>query len=382
MSESDFNQWSLKKTGEKMFSELLVAPSETVSISEYLEKLHKVILFGAGSAGRFALNFLRKKNIEVLFFCDNDSNKIGATLDGVPVKSPEILSNYQDVIVLISSDYALEIGQQLESIGIKKYLYFGYCFDFDRWKDHFEPDLIIRSWSEIKQVPELFYDEFSREKFWSLVRFRLTSDPVFLKCSGFNQYFHPNVKPETGDTIIDAGAWTGDTAVAFTQALKSEGHIFSFEPETVNYEKLKATIKKNDMVDTIIPIQLGLWSDTCTLSFKNSCENSMQFRVDSTGESFISVTSLDDFVKRQNIKKIDLIKMDIEGAELEALKGSKTVIKQFRPKLQISIYHKYDDLWRIPLLVNKLISDYRFFLGIHKQHFIDTVLYAIDSGLD
>ncbi|HHE64585.1 MAG: hypothetical protein DRH43_00180 [Deltaproteobacteria bacterium] len=366
---------------QKMSLKPFGIPSNTVSVSEYLKKLQRVILFGAGSAGRFALNFLRKKNIEVLFFCDNDSKKIGATLNGVPVKSPDILSSYQDVVVLISSDYALEIGQQLKSIGIKKYLYFGYCFDFDRWIDHFETNLIIRSLSKIKRASDLFYDEFSREKFWSLIRFRLTSDPGYLKNSGINQYFHPKVKPETGDTIIDAGAWTGDTAIAFAQALKSKGHIFSFEPETVNYEKLEATIRKYDMLDTITPVQLGLWSDTCTLSFKNSCENSMQYRVDSTGESFISVTSLDNFVKRQNIRKIDLIKMDIEGAELEALKGSQTVIKKFRPKLQISIYHKYDDLWKIPLLVNKLNSNYKFFLGIHKQHFIDTVLYAIDQDL-
>ena len=67
------------------------------------------------------------------------------------------------------------------------------------------------------------------------------------------------------------------------------------------------------------------------------------------------------------IPAIDLIKMDIEGSELKALEGAQECIKKFKPKLQISIYHNMEDLWSIPLFVNNLKPQYRFFIGHHSH---------------
>lgn len=355
------------------------APTHTFSISRCIENMGRVILFGAGGAGRDALQFLSKKNIEVLFFCDNDPNKFNTLFKGVPVRSPEHLADYQDEIILISSDYAVEIGRQLRSLGINRFYYFGYCFDYSRWSNHFEPDSIIDYSSAIEQTASIFHDELSREAFLSLVRFRLTSDPLYLQCSSFEQYFHPQVRPEGGDTIIDAGAWNGDTAIQFAGLCRKHGHIYSMEPDTSNFKKLTDNIHQHGLTATVSPVQLGLWSDTCTLSFNCSCDNSMQYRIDGTGTGQIPVTTLDDFVRERNLSRVDLIKMDIEGAEQEAIRGSESVIRTWRPRLQISVYHKHDDLWEIPLALYKMNPEYRFYLGIHKQNFIDTILYAIDS---
>jgi len=72
-----------------------------------------------------------------------------------------------------------------------------------------------------------------------------------------------------------------------------------------------------------------------------------------------------------------MIKMDIEGAELEAIKGARNTISNSRPGLAISAYHTPDDLWRLGLEINDIVEDYDFFLRCHAYSSFDTVLYAL-----
>jgi FkbM family methyltransferase len=340
-----------------------------------LDRLSRVILFGAGSAGLDAVWYLEQKNVNVMFFCDNDHAKHGNIIAGKEIYHPKILLDYQDDVVLITSDYAKEIGKQLQGLGIKKFYYFGYCHDYERWHNHFNPGLIQDAFREIDQVRNLFSDDSSRLMFERLISFRMTSDPTHVSVSDYDDYWHPSVYPAPGDVIIDAGAWTGDTARFFAQRLKGECFVLSFEPDGRNYRMLQENISKFDLVSIVKPINLGIWNTNTFLNFNDSIKKSEQFRIDETGDKEIEVVSLDSFIKTKALS-VDLIKMDIEGAEYEAISGSKNIIKKFAPKLQICIYHKPDDLWKIPILIKKLNSNYKLYLGVHKQHFIDTVLYA------
>ena len=104
----------------------------------------------------------------------------------------------------------------------------------------------------------------------------------------------------------------------------------------------------------------------------------MQHQVSETGDIQIQVTSIDEFSSEKNIK-IDLIKMDIEGSEIEALLGARQTIRKFKPRLQICSYHKFDDLWEIPILIKKLSPDYLLYLGHHTQNIFETIVYAKSS---
>ncbi|MBW1963064.1 MAG: FkbM family methyltransferase [Deltaproteobacteria bacterium] len=347
-----------------------------VSIEGLLATAKKVVLFGAGGAGLEAVRFLKEKNIEVLFFCDNDVKKHGKRVEGVKVFPPEKLKGHSDEIVLISSDYAKEIGLQIKRLGVREFYYFGYCFDFYRWYNHFNPEYIKQSIHKIEKACSLLEDEQSRDMFSALVKFRLTSDPTLLTVSNFEEYYHPQVKPSPDDVIIDAGAWTGDTAISFSNYLDAKCKVFSFEPDGHNFGVLLDNLKKSGLENIVEPVKLGLWKDGGFLRFNDSTENSMQFRVDEAGGKKIEVVSLDEFINEKKTK-VDLIKMDIEGSEFEAVKGCESILKKFAPKLQICIYHKADDLWEIPLLIKKINPKYKLSLGVHKQHFIDTILYAI-----
>lgn len=72
-----------------------------------------------------------------------------------------------------------------------------------------------------------------------------------------------------------------------------------------------------------------------------------------------------------------MIKMDVEGAELESLKGARETILRNRPKLAICIYHKPEDMTEIPLYIKSLVPEYKFFVRHHSNYFAETVLYAI-----
>ena len=76
------------------------------------------------------------------------------------------------------------------------------------------------------------------------------------------------------------------------------------------------------------------------------------------------------------IEPITFIKMDIEGSEMRALKGAKQIITTYKPKLAICIYHKLDDLWRIPQYIHSLVPEYKFYIRHHSILYSDTVLYA------
>jgi FkbM family methyltransferase len=282
---------------------------------------------------------------------------------------------HSEETIFISSDYFGEISEQLQQMGITKFYYFGFCFDYERWHGHFNFRQIEACEARIDIAYQLFSDEESRNLFASLVKFRKTLGSSGASWSPFCEYFHPEVSPKKGDTIIDGGAWTGDTAEAFSRALNGDCQIYSFEPDDENFCKLQENVNSQSLNGSVHPIKLGLWSHATTLKFESFRENSMQHQVSEDGDIQIQVTSIDEFASGNNIK-IDLIKMDIEGSEIEALLGARETIRKFKPRLQICSYHKFDDLWEIPILIKELFPGYSLYLGNHTQNIFETIVYA------
>lgn len=94
----------------------------------------------------------------------------------------------------------------------------------------------------------------------------------------------------------------------------------------------------------------------------------------------VDVTTIDKFCTERNVFP-DFIKMDIEGAELSALKGGMEIIKKYRPQLAISIYHSSEDFVNIPLYLSENLENYKFRIGHYSDAIIETVLYAIPNEL-
>jgi hypothetical protein len=98
------------------------------------------------------------------------------------------------------------------------------------------------------------------------------------------------------------------------------------------------------------------------------------------GRNGLPTRTIDSLVMSNEVKRVDLIKMDIEGSELDALQGGENSLKRWRPKLAISLYHRPEDLFSIPLWLNSLNCGYRFFLDHYSIHHEETVLYATASA--
>lgn len=351
-----------------------------ISVDEALRALDEVVIFGAGAGGRYAKKYLETNNKEVLFFCDNDPAKQGTVLDSVKVVAPEELPK-EGVHVCIASDWGRDIALQLKRMGVENYFDFGPVSDLfnggttQRWKGHFDPELIIEHLGEIEDLYHLLEDEVSRRTLLSIVRYRLTLDPACLEVAPYEEYQHPSVRPMRGDVIIDAGAWNGDTAVAFSEYLEGDCRIFSFEPEAGNYELLLKSIDEKGLRRIVTPVRSGLWNVDRSMCFNASTGNSMQFHIDPVGDEMVELVSLDGFLAARALEP-DLIKMDIEGAEIEAISGAKETIASRGPRLQICVYHKADDLWKIPFQIRDINPGYRFYLGHDKQVLFETILYA------
>ena len=100
-------------------------------------------------------------------------------------------------------------------------------------------------------------------------------------------------------------------------------------------------------------------------------------QITNSGEEQIQVVAVDDFLSNVENPRIDMLKLDVEGAESEVIEGAKKTIGYFNPKLQISVYHKAEDLWSLILQIYELNPYYRFYIGHHKDSIIETVIYAI-----
>lgn len=192
-----------------------------------------------------------------------------------------------------------------------------------------------------------------------------------------DQYENDEVKIDDGDILLDCGGCWGDTAMFFAHKVGNFGHVYSFEfiPENINI--FKQNISLNESISnriTLVEKALGEKTDE-TLCFSNNGPGS-RLGEPSTQTIKVQSITIDDFVRRNNVSKVDFIKMDIEGSELPSLKGAINVLKEFKPKLAISIYHSLDDFVNIPIFLESLHLEYRFYIKHGTIHNEETVLLA------
>ena len=187
----------------------------------------------------------------------------------------------------------------------------------------------------------------------------------------------PPIGPSSGDYVIDAGAAWGDTAVFFAWEVGESGRVFSFEFEPISLGVIQRNLDLNpDLGKRIEVVPRALWSKS-DLPLPFLC-NGPATRVgsgeDPRSEGTVTTMAIDDFCK--DLPRVDFIKMDIEGAELQALQGAVATIERHRPRLAISLYHHLNDFVAIPRFLSGLNVDYRYYLGHFSIHQEETVLFA------
>jgi len=146
-------------------------------------------------------------------------------------------------------------------------------------------------------------------------------------------------KPKEGDTIIDAGAHQGTFAVSMASAVKN-GRVIAIEPIKANLTFLEKNLKINNLKKNVKVIPKGLWSSPKRITFYLSTSSALHSAFVKTSKSVeIEVDTLDNIIKEQGVKKVDFIKMNVEGAEIEALKGARKTLMANPVELVIDAHH-------------------------------------------
>lgn len=190
------------------------------------------------------------------------------------------------------------------------------------------------------------------------------------------QYFKKGYYPTKPCVFFDVGAYTGDT-VQFADTILMLKKYIGFEPETQNFERLKETLSKYTDVDAEL-LNCGLDSTCREIRF---AVNGSSSGISRTGESVIKVVTLDSVASNIDCGECSFVKMDIEGAERDALAGASEFIKRVKPYLAISVYHRMDDLIVIPQMIERMCPEnYDYSLGYYGNNYRELVLYAAPRG--
>lgn len=253
-------------------------------------------------------------------------------------------------------------------------------------------------WEKYKTIDEKYLEEkntFSLGNF-NLNKYRIKEDSIPFTFNGHSlsvlntfllqQYVYSRngsfIGASEGDTVIEAGACWGDTSLFFAGKAGNSGKVYAFEFEENNIKVLNDNLNLNPGISRNIElVRNAVWYRSGEVfTFTKGGPGTTIANQSGGGKFSVVSISIDDFVKERNLASVDFIKMDIEGAELNALKGAAETIKTFRPKLAISLYHKFRDFYLIPIYLKELSDKYNLGYKFYLDHFTiyseETVLFA------
>jgi FkbM family methyltransferase len=177
-------------------------------------------------------------------------------------------------------------------------------------------------------------------------------------------------------SVIDLGACQGENLSDFIESGREFVAGYLLEPDLKNIELLKIRLLELDITNLECHA-LGAWNETAILSFDASGTTGAS--LSAKGGEEVKVVALDDFIPLDFVP--NLVKMDIEGAELAAINGMTRIIESYSPHLAISVYHKPTDLWTLGnVLSDKFPNKYKFYLRNYGHQTFDTVLYAVPKN--
>lgn len=286
----------------------------------------KIIIYGAGHYGKLDKDILEKCGYEVFAFGDSNSKLWGETINDVRILSDlEIINMKNDVVFIIGT------GNDKNAIGIYRKLI--YCLNMDR-----------------RQV--------------YLPRY----GAMYAICG--RQYFD-FFEPRSNEIFVDVGAFDGQTSVEFTKWCPGYKYIYMFEANNRAESSIRKTMNEEGIRKYHLHMK-GVSDCSRIANFYDDVVNMTGSQISSSGDAVVPLVSLDETID----DKVTFIKMDIEGEERNALLGAEKLIKMYKPRLAVCVYHKIDDFLKIPELILGFNKDYRIALRHYTTLDMETVLYA------
>jgi FkbM family methyltransferase len=359
-------------------------------LEEVLTGQRSAVIYPAARLGRDVAGRLRLMGVQVVAFGDRDPQLHEGQVDGLPVLSAAELAarHHADVVLVSSTMYDSVIREDLESRGCEFVVPVGYLNlrlpDIFRTREYdgaWEAAADPANRADIERVHSLLSDLQSRKVFEEKLSYYLGRDKARLDeiKSAATIYFDRSVYELGADeVVVDGGAYIGDTLSSFLDDTNGRYRsYFAFEPDPASFERL-ASVAAQDP-SRITAVHAGLADHTSKARLLSARGAASRFLgADESGGEDVSVVSLDEYFDGRRAPT--LIKMDIEGAEASALQGAARLLGAASPAMAISAYHFPTDLWRIPLLLERLLPGSRLYLRHYTREVDDTVCYAIPAG--
>ncbi len=283
-----------------------------------------IVIWGCGHDGREAKRTLDVCGFHLNYFCDSNSKVTGTKIDGVAVISvEEMLERCKDYSIIIGSS---------------------------RYKDEMY-EILLKNGFPADNILYIGYGHLQAH-------------------TGKSQYFDV-FKPERNEVFIDAGSYDGGTILDFVQWTEgSYQKVIALEPLSDMCRNIEKMCGERNLRHIEL-YEAAAWNKEEKLFFTEELTGS---KVEEEGKTAVKGMAIDDIVGQD---RVTFIKMDIEGSELKALEGAKTVIQRDHPKLAISLYHKPEDIVELPAYILELVPEYKFYIRHYCSDVCETVLYAV-----
>lgn len=353
------------------FDEAIIYREERIVVERIKNSLNPLVFYGAANCAeslyQTLVPFGRRPTA---VFVDDPFCKGDATFHGVEVQ------RFVDVARSLENfDVAIAIGTKSPSLAYLEkndkvccvFPNVGYARGLAM-----DAEFIQVYWDDFRDIFDLLTDSLSKRSLIAFLENKMYGDLQSMSTlRESHQYFGLDFMPLSREEIlVDCGAFTGDSLRCFVEAVGGQyAKIWAWEPDPKNITELKSCIEVADLKNvTVVPC--------CAYSRKGG----VCFDFQGTATSFVTRGG-GATVACDSIDKIcgdaTLIKMDVEGSEMDVLLGASETIKRHKPKLAVAVYHRREDIIEIPRFIQALRSDYIFRLRIHKDVADDVVLYAM-----
>lgn len=347
----------------------------------YLKGTEKsIVLYGMGDGADKIKAVLDDRGIEVADIMASDDFVRGQSFLGFQVKKlSEIEEKYGgDFLILVCFGSRInEVMEHIYSIAEKHELYAPNVpvigdgvFDLEYAKANS---------AELQRVYKMLADAQSKKVFENVIRYKLSGDVKYLReCETPAEEKFDLLNIGTEETVVDLGAYDGDTLTEFLSGTSFQfKKLYAMEPDSKNYRKLKRRLY---MIGSALleAYNVGAWDEDTTITFN------MRAGRGSTASGGVHRAARYRDIRMMKTDTMlqgaaaTYIKIDVEGAEENALRGAKETIASFRPKLNVALYHRNEDMFRLPLMIAELNKRYKFYMRHHP--YIpdwDTNLYCV-----
>lgn len=321
---------------------------------------NKILIYGYGTVGQYFATYLSANHKEFMVYDDHKKNSdfFLKSKDDIERFSPDCI-----VIAVANNSLKNTILTQLETINCEKIL----PNENDIYSIRVYNLIEIYKHRLDKSIfePNCFLDALEKGYLEGRVRYGFNAGLV-------NSYFYNDIKVEQNDIVIDAGAscpkYGDGTTIYF--ANMTTANVYAFEPNPEAFADLEqqSVQRKN-----IKLFNAALGEKKGKTYFKIDKSASCVKDFSDTDSIEVELISIDEAIEG----RVDFVKMDIEGAELDALKGAKNTIKTYKPKLSICIYHKPEDIYTIPEYIKSIVPEYKIWLVNNEgQYWMGAKIFA------